>query len=201
MNAPHISLVEIKVPTHPLFHQWLDLYETAFSPSEKLLVSTILKMLEESRKKSPHHLMAITDQNDAFAGMMLYETKSDVGLALLWYLAIQPERRNQGIGSLIFQELLRRLNPSIYRALFFEVEIPAKKNREEAERRIAFYQRNGAFLLRGIHYLQNIGWHHPPTPMHIMMHPLIPMDAEQAFALAKIPFGDALQKRGVLALR
>ncbi len=201
MNDRKLIFNDIQSISHPLFFQWLDLYETAFPPNEKLLISSILKLIEESGKDGAHHFIAITDENGQFAGIMFYDTDPENRLALLWYLAIQPERRSQGLGSAVYQGCISRLDTSSYDALIYEVEIPKNKNRAEAERRISFYKRNGAFLLGGIHYLQIIGWHHPPTPMHLMVHPLREIDAKQAFALAKIPFGDALQKRGKLTLK
>jgi hypothetical protein len=59
---------------------------------------------------------------------------------------------------------------------------------------------DGARLLTGIQYMQSVGWHHPPTPIHIMIHPLQSMDAGTAFELTSGIFGPSLQKTGSLAL-
>ncbi len=203
MAIPPLIFTEITDPADPIFLEWLDLYETAFPPGEKLLVSTLLKMLKQGvgEVTPPSHFIALQNASGGFVGMMLYHANPGDGFALLWYLAIQPPERSSGLGTAAYQELLRRLDPTTYEALFLEVEIPRKENAEEAKRRIAFYRRQGAFLLEGIHYLQFIGWHHPPTPMHLMVHPLRPLDPERAYGLAEIAFGDAIHRRGRLRLR
>jgi ribosomal protein S18 acetylase RimI-like enzyme len=191
------SWTEITAATDPLFLEWLDLYETAFPPAERLLVSTLLKMLTEEAGAGEHrkHFVAMQSAAGGVVGMMLYSTDPEQRAAVLWYLAIKRSKRCQGLGTVAYGELLKRLDPASYDALLFEVEIPRRTNAEEARRRIEFYRRQGAFLLEGIRYLQFVGWHYPPTPMHIMVQPLHPLDWDQAFALAKKVFGDAIQRR------
>lgn len=203
MEATRLTFTEIIDPADPLFLEWLDLYETAFPPSEKMLVSTLLKKLKmvASGEARALHFLSVQNEGGTFVGMMLYRADPSDGIAALWYLAIKPSERSHGLGTIAYQYLIKRLDPSTYEALLLEVEIPRKKNAEEAERRITFYRRQGTLLLDGIHYLQFIGWHHPPTPMHLMVHPIRPLDPERAFALAKSVFGEAIHRRGTLRLR
>ena len=69
-----------------------------------------------------------------------------------------------------------------------------------ARRRIGFYRRQGFRLLEGIHYLQSVGAHQTPMPMHIMFHALGALDAGQAFALARGLLGDDVSQVGELRL-
>ncbi len=203
MNTAALTLRDITDLEDPDFSDWLDLYETAFPPGEKLLVSTLLKYLNRisSGEETALHMSVLQNTSTSFVGMMVYEARPENEIATLWYFAIKPSERNKGMGTVAYQELLKHLDPAVYRALVFEVEIPSKENAEEATRRIAFYRRQGALMLEGIEYWQHIGWHHPPTLMHIMVHPIQPLDPEQAFALAQNVFGDAVQRRGELRLR
>jgi ribosomal protein S18 acetylase RimI-like enzyme len=196
-----LTFSPVTSPNDPLFSEWLDLYETAFPPNERMLVSTVLKTLKKKPGKNgpSQHLVALLD-GENFVGMMMYETHPADNLALLWYLAIHPDLRSKGLGSTAYQQFVHSLDPALYKAIFYEVEIPKKSNLEEAERRIRFYQRNGAFLLGGIKYLQFVGWHQPPTPMHIMAHPLRKMTPQETFDTAQKAFGTALRKKGELAL-
>ena len=194
------SFVPIQDPQNNLFLSWLDLYETAFPANERILLSTILKSIKEQENQGTH-LEAILDGNGQFIGMTMYELPSDKPAAVLWYLAVTPEQRSSGWGSIIYKGILSKIDPEIYQALVFEVEIPGEAGAStDAERRIRFYQRNGAKILGGIHYLQSVGWHQPPIPMHIMVHPLQPMEAETAYELAHRIFGDSMQKTGTVAL-
>jgi GNAT superfamily N-acetyltransferase len=135
--------------------------------------------------------------------MARYHLLPELGVACLWYLAIAPQARSAGLGTRFYQEIVRRLEPSAFRAMLFEVEIPAQQagelGREDARRRIRFYHRQGARLLTGIDYLQYVGPHCPATPMHLMVQPLRPLNPQEAFRLAKLVYQEALEQRGKLA--
>lgn len=204
MDRGQYSFTDITEVADPLFPDWLELYETAFPPREKLLVSTLLRLLEEAGRSgatAQPHFVALQNANGELVGMMMYETKAEQGAAVLWYVAVRPAERGKGLGGLLYQELIRRLERAAFEALLFEVEIPRGKHAAEARRRIAFYRRQGASLLEGIHYLQDVGWRQPPTRMHLMVHPLWPLDPGQAYELAERAFGPAVKQRGRLRLR
>jgi ribosomal protein S18 acetylase RimI-like enzyme len=201
--AASLSFVSIQEPHDVFFLAWLDLYETAFPPNERILVSEILRSFGNPKndKYRDTHMDAILDGNGLFIGMAMYQLPSDNPAAVLWYIAVKADQRSQGWGSKIYDGILSQINPEIYKALVYEVEIPGEVGSSpDAERRIRFYQKNGAKLLTGIHYIQSVGWHQPTTPMHIMVHPLQPMGAETAYELASGIFGDSLKKSGPLAL-
>ncbi len=222
-----IRFVELTSLQDDLLLPWLDLYETAFPAAERVLVSQHLRALKRSSalaERPEHHLLAAVDGNEAFAGLARYQTLPDLGTAYLWYLATAPQVRNQGVGTRFYQEIARRVGSQGLRAMVIEVEIPgqeggtAKAAEAEraganatwiengqaedalAERRIAFYRRQGARLLEGIHYLQTVGPHQPPIPMHVMFHAFAAMDAAWAFALAKSLWGDQVRQVGELRL-
>ena len=199
--AENLSFITVNDPHNDLFLPWLDLFETAFPPNEKILVSTILKILWNKVENEGNHLAAILDENQKFIGMAMYQLPPDKPVGVLWYVAVVPGQRSKGWGSVIYKKILTQLDPQIYKGLVFEVEIPGEADSSpDAERRILFYQKNGAKLLKGIHYLQSVGWHQPRTHMHIMIHPLQPLDAETAFDLAYTVFDEAMQKTGPLSL-
>lgn len=206
MTAPNFSLHALTSLQDALLLPWLDLYETAFPPHEKMLVSEHLKILrqKEAGLEGQHHLLAVLDQHAHFAGLLRYQVLPEVGAAYLWYLAIEPRLRNSGLGSRVYQALIQRLVDAHLKMLVFEVEIPELQQHEAgqgtARRRIGFYQRQGARLVHGVDYLQYVGSHQPPTPMHLMVHPLVPLSPGDAFELAKFIFKDALRQVGDLRL-
>jgi ribosomal protein S18 acetylase RimI-like enzyme len=206
MPASTYHLHRINSLDDPWLLPWLELYETAFPANERLLVANILRQIQRCSQgiEDGSYLLAWIGDNQEFAGMAHYTTELQKEIGLLWYIAINPSRRSQGLGSILYQALIQELIDHGCRVVLFEVETPGEAHTPEqkllAERRIRFYQRQGAFLLNGISYLQYVGSHLPPTPMHLMVHLLKPVNAQQAFDLACLYFGASLQKTGVLSL-
>jgi GNAT superfamily N-acetyltransferase len=201
-----ITFLEITSLQDNFLLPWLDLYETAFPPNEKVLVSHFLELLKAKAKGHGAYefLLAGVDLSHKLAGLACYQLMPAAGVAVLWYLAVQPEARNRGLGGKFYDHVTGLVDKTQYQALLLEVEIPELfKNDEErklAARRINFYRRHGAYLLEGIDYMQNVGWHQPPMPMHIMVHPLRALNAAGCFALARAYAGDALAQSGRLKL-
>ncbi len=206
MVSSTLHLAELNSLTDPLLLPWLKLYETAFPATERMLIATHLQVIA-ARGEGQHHesvYLAATDEAGEFVGLAQYEVMDEARAACLWYFAVVPERRCQGLGAAIYQEVARRLGSLELQAMLIEVERPdhaaSPEGAELAQRRIGFYRRQGARLLRGIHYLQSVGPHQPPIPMHLMVHPFAPLDPADAFAVAKVVFGEDLTQTGSLAL-
>lgn len=206
MEDHHIQFVEIVGIDDDLLLPWLDLYETAFPPTERVLVSSQLKLLKHRApdEAADHHILAVLNEQGSLTGMLQYEVIQNVSAAFLWYFAVQPEHRGKGLGTQMYQELWHRLDLDTSTVLVFEVEMPEEAQSQEqrrlAERRIAFYHRQGARLLRGVHYMQSVGWHQPLTPMHVMVHAHEQIDALTAYDMARAVFQDSISQIGQLAL-
>jgi ribosomal protein S18 acetylase RimI-like enzyme len=160
----------------------LALYERAFPPEERVPVE---EHLRELRPDSDAALLAAEDEAGNLLGLARYDLYEHA--AYLYYLAVDEAVRSLGLGSLIYQEILRRLGDTAPQltGMVFEVEHPDHAaDPDLARRRIRFYQRLGAKLLRGIRYLQEIPGQ-PPVPMHLMVHPFRPLTPEQALSLAE----------------
>ncbi len=130
---------------------WLDLYEAAFPPEERGRVSWIIQTLQAREAGSPtdSRLWALLDRQDHFLGMAQASWNADLRLCYLGYFAILPEMRGQGYGSAFYALLLKELDQADL--LVFDVESPDRLDdpalRLTAERRINFYERQGAMLL------------------------------------------------------
>ena len=203
-----MQVVEISDINDDLLLPWLDLYETAFPPNERVLVSFLLKVLKDKAlgRAQEHHLLAALDTDKTLVGMALVELFPSSHMALLWLFAVTPNERNRGWGARFYQAILQRMRwvqRRHTRAMLLEVEMPEQaptdQARQLAQRRIGFYRRQGALLLQGIHYLQHVGPHQPPLPMHIMVHPFEPLDPHTAFGLAQTVFAEAITQVGALA--
>jgi len=197
---PDFSVVPITRLDDEWLCPWLDLYETSFPPEERTLVSFFLNILKGAY---PDHVMLAGLHDRTFAALAYYTLIPEQRLAWFWYLAVAPTLQGRGLGATLYRDMLARL-PADTRAVLLEVERPdlaeTAAQRAVRERRIALYRRLGARTLGGVHYLQFVGPHQPPIPMQVMLHPLEPLDATAAFALAHAIFGDALTQTGALTL-
>lgn len=83
----------------------------------------------------------------------------------LWldFIAILPEFQSMGYGSLFFNELFKRYQPT-YTGMFFEVEIP-ENNAVNQLRRVQYYTRLGAEILPVNYALPT---YEGPFPMYLM---------------------------------
>lgn len=194
-EPPPITLVELASRSDDRLLPWLDLYESAFPPEERVAVSTLLGYLKdkETGGASGAHLLAALDPAGDLAGMAIYHELAEERVAFLWYLAVQPALRSGGMGAQIYRSILERL-PRDFVMLIFDVEIPEHLSDPAAQalarRRIGFYRRLGARVLGGIRYRQQAADWHDPVPLHLMIHPLQPLTARQAFDLARRIFSE-----------
>jgi ribosomal protein S18 acetylase RimI-like enzyme len=205
MNAAGLAVVEITRLDDELLLPWLDLYETAFPPDQKVLVSHFLRLLQErAAGRDNGQLMLAAQDANGFAGLAFYQLLPEAALAHLWYLAIAAERRGHHLGAALYYEIVARVQRAGARALFLEVEDPAQATTAQqaalAVRRIGFYRRLGARLLGGVHYLQYVGAHQPEIPMHLMAHTWPAATPAWAYTEAKRLFGDFLSQTGELSL-
>lgn len=195
-----MRFVEITDINDELLLPWLDLYEMSFPPREKVLVSAFLKDFKEiqSGREINEHMVAIVDDQGKLVGLQEYTHRPDTRVAQLWYFAVVPEARNSGLGGKCHAAVLERVKDAGARVAFWEVEVPEEmetpEERELATRRIGFYRRQGALMLRGIHHASQAAPHQPLTPYHLLLVPFEPMSAEEAFALAHEAYrGDVTQ--------
>jgi GNAT superfamily N-acetyltransferase len=204
---PQITVSEITSFEDPLYDNWLDLYQRSFPTDEQMQISSFNRILRRKAagEAQTDHLVACLDEEGAFAAMAYYEQLPNCKAAALWYFAVDPQRRGQGLGAAIYSSLRSRIlaeQPGI-RALLYEVQDPAHCDSPEevrdAHRRIAFYKRCGASQLSGIEYSQSVGWQ-PPLPMLIMAHPYDPMSADQVGELAQTVFGASLKQVDTFSL-
>lgn len=198
-----MNIVEIVDINDDLLLPWLDLYEVSFPPEEKVLVSDhLLTLKRKALGQAPDvHLAAAVDPAGKLLAIVGYEFDRESSTALLEYLAVVPEMRSTGIGSICYNAICERAWQAGMASMVLEVELAESEDAKSlARRRIDFYRRHGAFLLKGIDYLQTIGSHQPPIPMHIMVHPFRPMNPEEAFEAARATFGESVVRTGPLAL-
>jgi GNAT superfamily N-acetyltransferase len=206
MPNPSLIAHELTSIEDRYLYSWLDLFELSFEPGEKVLVSSILKVL---RKKAQgdygdHLLLAGLDPDGSFVGMSYQYLIENERTGIIWYMAVLPELRGKGFGASLYELTIQKCRELDYNGVFLEVEIPGLQKTQEkrvlAERRIGFYRRLGVRLLEGVEYWQEVGSHHPPTQMSLMFHPFNQPNPNQVYCLAKLIFKDSLSQTGNLRL-
>jgi ribosomal protein S18 acetylase RimI-like enzyme len=202
--TPELRFEEIVSLDDMRYDAWLDLYQASFPLNEQVRVSDHNKALRRkgSGRSRHQHLLAALDENNRLIGMARYDESLRCHAAVLWYLAVATRTRGRGVGSRLYREIMDRVCAARgdMTALIFEVQDPetttSRGERKAALRRIAFYQRNGARLLRGVSYSQSVGWQ-APIPMLVMAHPCTPdLDPAQVFQAARCVLGKRLQPTG-----
>jgi GNAT superfamily N-acetyltransferase len=183
----------------------MQLYEVAFPPAERVMISSLLCILrdKEMGEIDTHRILALTGIDGELMGIACDEYLPELQAGYLWYIAIQPGLRSHGVGTHFYRYMINTMLEKA-RLVIFEVEKPELGDTIEkcqlAERRIQFYRRNGARILGGIHYVQSVGDHIEPVPMHLMVHLKAELPAHAVFDTAKGIFRDALRKTGDLHL-
>jgi ribosomal protein S18 acetylase RimI-like enzyme len=161
-------------------------------------ISSFLWLLAEKRagNRPNSHIQAVLDETGQFAAMLRYDLGKEPGIAYLWYIAVHPDARGGGIGSACFNEVVRRAQEAGLRGVIFEVEVPEHfddpERRRNACRRIEFYRRQGALVLTGIRYIQQLR-NQPPIPLHIMVRPIENITPGEALEIAQRLFDDVTQ--------
>jgi ribosomal protein S18 acetylase RimI-like enzyme len=191
----------------------LRIYQEAFPVHEQMSVAFWFETVLSLPQPGTQFYAAVDRETGETLGMALYRTPGMAGevpppepVAFLYYLCVRGDRRGEGLGATVYQDLVRSLFRTGYAAMVFEVEKPEEARRhgeaagEVAERRVRWYQRNGARLLRGVDYLQTVDTGLPGTPMHVMIHTPNAVTPETAYALACSGLEEDLRRTSELAL-
>lgn len=191
-----VLIREMTEITDPALHSYLDLYETAFPPQERIPVSSIIEtLLGKPDDGGSVFLLAETRDDGLFAGFA-HVVLLDRAVYLL-YMAAAASLRGAGVGSSLLAEV-KQMADWREQPMILEVEDPDTLTgdaRNLAERRIGFYRRHGFRVLRGISYLQTVPFYPEGLPMLIMVCPgSREMPADSAVELAEECFGESVTR-------
>lgn len=194
MDTGAIEFRELLGIDDPLLPEWLALYETSFPANERVLCAAFLRLLRAhaaGEQEHEHLLAALCDTQ--FAGLADYATRPQSGGAYLVYLATVPALRGKGMGAEMYAEIVRRVmaeDPG-NKGIVIEVESPDEPSTEDPEmarRRIGFYKRQGARVLGGVEYRQQVQGQRA-IRMCVMVHPLVEMSPLQGLTFARDVLG------------
>lgn len=157
----------------PLCARCLLILEQSISANIRLPRARLMGLLNTGS----YRLYALRLANEA-AGMALLYFSAGLPFVLLDYVAIDPDRRNQGLGSAFLRalaDLIRQESPSA-NWLILEIDDDREGPEEErahSRRRMEFYGRLGAQLLANVPYRFPSAQENS-VPMRLMVYRLRP---------------------------
>lgn len=188
------------------FWNFLNLIVKAFPKNEQMLPgffrNVLVKSEADGEETCDMRILALhqgEDPEGPFLGIGMYQLLREEKILYLWYLAIEPEFQNQGLGTWMYREILQRALAEIpdLRGVTFELERPDQAQddtgRIEAERRITFYRRLGVQIASNIEYLQSVGSWQPVTLMYLCLQPLQQLSDSTVLKLLRYVYGDDMK--------
>jgi GNAT superfamily N-acetyltransferase len=209
-TEPH--LLELSQTESEIINQALALYVASFPPAERAPAEGIAASIQRVKEVDvrtgyvPHHFAAL--QDGQVTGISFYGYFCQERLGFLYYLAVNPALRGQGLGGWLFRRTAAQLSEDASacrneppRGLVWEVERPADAEmpdeRSLRQRRIQFYERQGALLLQGLDFLAPpLGDGLPPVMYHIMFLPSPGFDGDPSTRSFRIDVLDVILLHG-----
>ncbi|MEB3830671.1 GNAT family N-acetyltransferase [Phormidium sp. CCY1219] len=143
----NLQIMELPEVKHPDFEGALQIYLHAFPASERQPTAVVKNRL----KKQLYQWLIGKLENKVVCIALLYPLKN-TDFVLLDYLGTDKAYRGRGIGGQFMGEILQNL-ANINKYLLIEVEHPASgENQTDRKRRVKFYQRLGAKILKNVPY-------------------------------------------------
>jgi GNAT superfamily N-acetyltransferase len=191
MTKSELDIRELRDPDTDFARQAFAIYEESFPDEERDPVENIVSAMRRRSAEDPpldrvRHFWIVVNKG-VVAGLAMFTYYRDLRLAFLPYMAVRPDLRGHGYGSVLFQRLVEQLPHDAKElggdeadawGVCFEVERPDADSLDETERRtrerrIRFYQRNGARMLRQVRFIAPpLGEGLPPVPYYLMFRPV-----------------------------
>jgi GNAT superfamily N-acetyltransferase len=143
-----IEFRQILTPDHPDFHAAIALYEQTFPAQERIPIAWVRRELTSGATQLWGGYVA-----QELAAIALVDFLPESNAMLLGYLATTPHLRNLKLGSRLLEHVIA-LAKARSQLLILELEHPeVGADRDLRRRRVAFYQRFGAKILKDIIYV------------------------------------------------
>lgn len=161
-----IEFIQITNIEDARFNAAMEIYVNAFPANERQPLDVVATRVANGRNK-----LYTGAVNNEVAFMAMLWPLQNTGFILLDYMATGFAYRGQNIGSRFLQYLQPVLQAQ-KKHLIIEAEHPGfGTNKEERQRRIAFYKRNGARLLKDVRFVLPALQGDLPTEMVLMILP------------------------------
>lgn len=180
-----LEIREVYDPQGEDARQFFDIYLEAFPAEEREPVESLKRQMREGagRRGRLEHLW-VAAQGEQVQALAVFSYCPQDRIGIIGYFAVRSGLRSQGLGAWLLQQVVEQVvldSASLGHAqalgVALEVERPedahSEDDRERRMRRIAFYQREGAYLLDQIRFTAPaLGPGLPEVAYHLMFLPL-----------------------------
>ena len=123
---------------------------------------------------APEYRVWVAKESGLVRGFSIVFHSVAGGFALLEYMAVAPDRRNQGLGAELFRRTVEHALTPEGRQLPVLLEIDsdreASSDRAIRARRERFYRRLGCLRIAGLHYLMPLAGEGAPAEMDLLVY-------------------------------
>lgn len=159
--------------TSPVFSEVVSMYNELFPANERQPLEVFAERIVSGKTE-----LILAERDRQLQGFALWWNLDQSDFALLDYLAVRKDLHGGGIGSQLLH--ITAAKAAQYgKDLVIEAERPGEgANWQEREKRIRFYMRQGAFVLKGVRYvLPPLDGSHPTN----MVFMAVPQAAKKVY--------------------
>jgi ribosomal protein S18 acetylase RimI-like enzyme len=166
MKAQDIQLRRVRSVHEPDFHDLVAIYTEAHPRSERKSPERLSTMIQQ-----PGYFFLVAVESSVVVGFSIVRVFDDSDAALLEYMAVAHDRRNQGIGQQLF---IQTANFEIISSRFLLAEVDSEKkpsdDRADRIRRKNFYRRLGCREVEQLCYIMPPVSSASPPDMDILVY-------------------------------
>jgi GNAT superfamily N-acetyltransferase len=169
-----VKLEQLASSQGETFRQLYAIYAASIAAREQKRESWLAAMID-----APEYRVWVAKAGGLVRGFSILFVPAAGGFALLEYMAVAPERRNQGLGAELFRQTVDRAVTPGERPLPVILEVDsdreASSDRALRTRREAFYRRLGCLRIAGLRYLMPLPGEGSPPEMDLLVYTAAPV--------------------------
>jgi GNAT superfamily N-acetyltransferase len=168
MGEP-VKLEQLESSEGETFRQLYAIYAASIAAREQKPEGWIADMIG-----APEYRVWVAKTGGLVRGFSILFVPAAGGFALLEYMAVAPDQRNQGLGAGLFRRTVEHAVTPGGRKLPVLLEIDsnreASSDRAIRTRRELFYRRLGCLRIAGLHYLMPLAGEGTPAEMDLLVY-------------------------------
>jgi GNAT superfamily N-acetyltransferase len=173
MGEP-VKLEQLESSEGETFRQLYAIYAASIAAREQKRESWIAAMID-----APEYRVWVAKAGGLVRGFSILFVPAAGEFALLEYMAVAPDQRNQGLGAGLFRRTVEHAVTPGGRKLRVLLEIDsdreASSDRAIRARRERFYRRLGCLRIAGLHYLMPLAGEGAPPEMDLLVYSAEPL--------------------------
>jgi GNAT superfamily N-acetyltransferase len=172
--AEPVKLEQLESSEGEAFRQLYAIYAASIAAREQKREGWIAAMIG-----TPEYRVWVAKAGGVVRGFSILFVPAAGGFALLEYMAVAPDQRNQGLGAELFRRTVEDAATPGGRKLPVLLEIDsdreASSDRAIRTRRERFYRRLGCLRIAGLHYLMPLAGEGSPPEMDLLVYSAEPL--------------------------